>query len=88
MIELLLAAENITRHGAHYWEWENGEVVRIWVNYAIGGVQYPAPTAPAPPAVPVPIPYPSHLFELFITFLAISLVAGILVWWYGCRKGV
>ena len=72
MDKLLLVAANITINWTGPWVFPSPE--------------YPAPTAPTPPALPAPIPPPLPLLEMLITFLAISLVAGFLVWWYGFRR--
>jgi len=49
-------------------------------------VVYPAPTAPAPPAVPAPVPTPTPWLAMIIALVATSIVAGILVWYYGFRR--
>lgn len=82
MSELLSVAANITRHGDNLWESVNGTVTRIIVLSPF----YPAPTAPAPPAILFPVPPPTPWLAIIITLVAISIVAIILVWWYGYRK--
>lgn len=85
MDKLLAIADNLTVHGKHYYEWANGEVIRIYVN-AYSDVAYPAPTAPAMPPVLFPIPEPTPWLAIILSLVATSIVATILVWWYGFRR--
>ena len=82
MDKLLAIADNLTVHGKHYWEWANGDVIRIYVN-AYSGVAYPTPTAPAMPTVPFPIPEPTPWLAIILSLVATSIAAVILVWYYG-----
>ena len=81
MDKLLAIADNLTVHGKHYWEWANGEVIRIYVN-AYSGVAYPASTAPVPPAILWPIPEPTPWLAIIFTVVVIDIVT-VLVWYYG-----
>ena len=82
MDKLLAIADNLTVHGKHYWEWGNGQVIRIYVN-AYSGVDYPAPTAPAMPPVPYSIPEPTPWLAILLSLVVTSIIAIILVWRYG-----
>ncbi len=85
MDKLLAIADNLTVHGKHYWEWANGQVIRIYVN-AYSGVDYPAPTAPAPPAMPAPVPEPTPWLAIMLSLVVTSIIAIVIVWWYGFRN--
>lgn len=78
-----MAADNITRHGQVLWEWANGVVVRIWV---LPPLDYPAPTAPTPWPSLFSVPEPLPLLAMTLALTVTSIVAGILVWWYGFRR--
>ena len=85
MDKLLAIADNLTVHGKHYYEWANGEVIRIYVN-AYSGVAYPAPTAPAMPTVPtVPFPESTPWLAIILSLVVTGIIATILVWRYGFR---
>ena len=73
MNEFLLATANITIEWAGPWIFPSPE--------------YPAPTVPALPVVPAPIPMPTLWLPIIITLVAIIIIASLLVWWYGYRKG-
>lgn len=76
MKELLLAVANVTVNWTGPWVITEGLV------------SYPVPTAPAPPAVPAPVPEPLPIFAMLLALVITSIVAVILVWWYGYRKEV
>ena len=82
MDKLLAIADNLTVHGKHYWEWANGEVIRIYVN-AYSGIDYPAPTAPVPSAGLWTIPEPTPWLAIILSLVVTGIVAVILVWYYG-----
>jgi hypothetical protein len=48
---------------------------------------YPASTVQAPPAVPAPVSAPTPWLAIIISLVATAIVAIVLVWNYGFRRG-